>query len=289
MSDDAATARRFLRPSLSVHGHLFEWGTRTYVMAIVNVTPDSFSGDGTGADPERAAALARRFEAEGADIIDLGAESSRPGGEGVDAEEEMRRLLPALAAVRAATDLPVSVDTWRTETAEAALAAGADVINDIHGLRKDPGMAALVARTGVPAVAMHNQRGFEVTDVIGDIEAGFRASLAAVRDAGGEEGQLILDPGFGFGWTPEENLEMVRRLPELSALGLPLLIGMSRKSTLGAVLDAPVDQRLEATLGAVALAVAGGVDVVRVHDVKEVSRAVRVADAIVRGTWQAAR
>jgi len=198
MRDTKPLDRDYLRPSLIVRGHSLDWGSRTHVMAIVNVTPDSFSGDGTGEDPSRAAALACRFERGGADIIDLGAESSRPGGEGIDADEERKRLLPALAALREVTDLPISVDTWREETAAAALGAGADIVNDIHGLRRSPGMGGLVARTGAPVIVMHNQRGSRTTDVIEDIKAGFEASLAVIAGAGGDAGQVILDPRIRF-------------------------------------------------------------------------------------------
>jgi len=255
-------------------------------MGVINATPDSFSDDGTGDDHDRAATLARSFEEAGADIIDVGAESSRPGGEGIDAREELRRLLPALAKIRAATGLPISVDTWRASVAQAALEAGADVINDIHGFRRDPAIAGVAAHTGAPAVLMHNQRGLPFHDVIGDVRAGFDASLRVARDAGIDPARLVLDPGFGFGWTVGQNLELVRRLFELGAYELPLLVGVSRKSTLGAVVDLPVERRRDATAAAVAMCVAAGVDIVRVHDVAEMSTVVRMADAIARGTWR---
>ncbi len=256
-------------------------------MAIINVTPDSFSGDGTGGDPAKAAELARRFEAAGADIIDIGAESSRPGAEALDATTELERLMPSLEAVRAATSLPISVDTYHAATARRALEAGADIVNDIWGLRCDPEMARVAAEAGAPVVAMHNQRGRPFREVISDIACGFEASLAIAADAGIPPSRIILDPGFGFGWTPEQNLEMVRRLRELWRFELPLLLGPSRKSTIGFVLDAPVDQRLEGTAAVAALAIAGGVDILRVHDVEQMVKVARMADAVVRGRWRA--
>jgi len=278
--------RRFRTARLEVRGSTFEWGSRTYVMGIINVTPDSFSGDGIGDDPGRAVALAREFETAGADILDLGGESSRPGAEPLQPEEEWRRVLPALEAVRAATDLPLSIDTYHSAVAEAALRAGADIVNDIHGLRADPAMAETVARYGAALVAMHNQRGREFHDVVGDIRAGFSESLGLAEAAGIDLGRIVLDPGFGFGWTPEQNLEMLRRLPELWDVEMPLLVGTSRKSTIGLVLDAPVEERFEGTAASIAASIAAGADIVRVHDVREMVRVARVTDAIVRGNWR---
>lgn len=256
-------------------------------MGVINATPDSFSGDGIGADRKRAAALARKFEAEGADIIDIGGESSRPGAQPLTAGEELARVIPALEAVRAATSLPLSVDTYHATVAEAGLRAGADIVNDIWGLRADPAMAGVVARAGAALVAMHNQRGRAHCDVVQDITAGWRETLRIAGASGIDERQIILDPGFGFGWSPGQNLEMLRRLPELCELRLPVLVGTSRKSTIGLVLDLPAEQRLEGTAATVALAIAAGADIVRVHDVREMSRVARMADAVVRANWQA--
>lgn len=268
-------------------GRRFEWGARTYVMGIINATPDSFSGDGTGGDTARALELAARFERDGADMLDLGAESSRPGADPLTAAMEIDRLLPTLRALRVATGLPISVDTYHAEVAEAALEAGADAINDISGLRGDARMAEVVAHYGCGLIAMHNQRERPFHDVVGDIAAGWEATLSIATDAGVDAGKVILDPGFGFGWTPEQNLEMLRRLPELSRFAMPLLVGTSRKSTIGFVLgDAPASDRLEGTAATVALAVAAGADIVRVHDVREMVRVVRVSDAVVRGNWR---
>jgi len=273
------------RPApLRIGGRTLRWGERTLVMGIVNATPDSFSGDGV-LDAARAAEQARAMVAAGADCIDIGAESTRPGHIAVDAAGEWARLEPVLRAVRAAVCVPITVDTAKAEVAALAFEAGADALNDVHGLRGDPAMASVLAASGKPAVLMHNQRGRAASgDVIADIAAGLRESLALASAAGVEADRLILDPGFGFGWQPAENLEMLRRLGELRALGRPLLLGTSRKSTIGAVLgDRPEDGRLWGTAASVALAVEAGADIVRVHDVSSMADVVRTADAAVRG------
>jgi len=267
---------------LTVRGREFRWGTRTFLMGIVNVTPDSFSGDGTGLDPARAALQAKRMEDEGADIIDIGAESTRPGADAVDESEELRRLLPSLCAVRAATHLPISVDTHRARVAAAAVSEGADIVNDIWGLRSDPEMAGVVAASGAALVAMHNQRGRDFHGVVEDVRAGWEETLRLAAAAGIGRDRIVLDPGFGFGWTPAQNLEMVKRLAEMRLDGLPILLGASRKSTIGLVLDRPVDARLMGTAAAVALGIAAGADIVRVHDVAAMAEVARMSDAIVR-------
>lgn len=268
-------------PALTLRNRRFDWGARTYVMGIVNVSPESFSGDGLG-DVREAVALAQRLEAEGADIIDVGGQSTRPGFEELSIEEELARVLPAVGAISGAVGLPLSIDAYRRPVAQAGLDAGAHLLNDVHGFRYDPSLASLAASRGVPAVVMHNQRGREFHDTIGDIRAGFQATLAIARDAGLAREQLILDPGFGFGWTVEHNLEMLRRLGELRDLGLPLLVGTSRKSTIGAVLGAPEERRAWGTAASVAVAIANGADIVRVHDVAQMLQVARMTDAIVR-------
>ena len=287
MTSTEPLRREYLAGSLCLRGREMVWGARTYVMGIINVTPDSFSGDGIGNDPEAAARRALEMEASGPAIIDIGGESSRPGAPELDPLEELNRVVPCIEAVRAATPLPISVDTYHSAGAEAALAAGADAVNDIWGLRYDARMADVVARSGAALIAMHNQRGRGFHDVAGDIAAGFEATLALCDDAGIARERVILDPGFGFGWRPEQNLEMVRRLPELWRFGLPLLVGTSRKSTLGLVLDAPVAERFEGTAATVALSIAGGADIVRVHEVAEMRRVAKVSDAVVRANWTA--
>lgn len=277
--------REYLAPALTLRGREFTWGARTYLMGVINVTPDSFSGDGLGADPAAAARQAASFEAAGADILDIGGQSSRPGAPVLDAVEEARRVIPCVEAVRAASALPISIDTFHASVARQAIAAGAGLVNDIWGLRFDPAMAGVIAEHDVPLVAMHNQRGREFHDVVDDICDGFQATLAICHRHDIAPDRVILDPGFGFGWTPEQNLEMLRRLPELWDFRLPILVGTSRKSTIGYVLDAPVDQRLEGTAATVALSIGAGADIVRVHDVAEMAKVVRVADAVVRAKW----
>lgn len=275
---------------LTVGERWFDWGSRTYVMGIINVTTDSFSGDGLGHDVEAAVVQGRRFAEEGADILDVGGESTRPGFQAVSPEEEMRRVLPVVERLVGEVDVPVSIDTYKAGVARAALEAGAHLVNDIWGFRHDAGMAPLVAEYGVPAVIMHNQRGRDFHDVIGDIRVGLEASLRLAGQAGIPRQHLVIDPGFGFGWAEEHNLEMLRRLGELRDFGLPVLIGTSRKSTIGAVLGGvPAEERLMGTAASVAIAIAHGADIVRVHDVAEMVQVCRMADAVVRPQPSAAR
>jgi dihydropteroate synthase len=260
----------------------FTWGARTYVMGIVNVTPDSFSGDGL-TDLERAVARARQMEQDGADLVDIGGESTRPqtwSAPGLSAEEELARVIPVVERVAAAVAVPVSIDTYKARVAEQALAAGASLVNDVWGFRRDPKMAATVANAGAPVVLMHNKPGGGYQDLLGEIAASLLASVDVARAAGIPEDRIILDPGIGFGKTREENLEIIRRLPELRGLGFPLLVGPSRKSFIGNTLDLPAGDRLEGTAAAVALSIAGGADIVRVHDVRAMVRVARMADAI---------
>ena len=260
----------------------FHWGSRTYVMGIVNVTPDSFSGDGV-TDLEVAVAQARQMEQDGADLIDIGGESTRPetwAGPGLSVEDELARVMPVVARVAAAVAVPISIDTYKAAVAERAVAAGAAMVNDVWGLRRDPEIAGAVFRAGVPVALMHNRPGGGYRDLIGEIAASLRGSVELAQAAGIPEDHIILDPGIGFGKTREENLEIIRRLPELRGLGFPLLIGPSRKSFIGKTLDLPAGERLEGTAAAVALSIAGGADIIRVHDVKSMVRVARMADAI---------
>ena len=266
-------------------GEPLDWGRRTYVMGIINLTPDSFSGDGLDSDVSAAVEQALRFEAEGADFIDVGAESTRPGHESITAEEELERLMPALEAIVSRVNLPVSVDTSKAVVARNAVAAGATIINDQWGLKSEPEIAVAAAQTGAGLILMHNQKGRHYDDLIFDVAASLSASAQAALDAGVPKGNIILDPGSGFGKTPDHNLEVLNRLREFTSLGYPLLLGTSRKSTIGWVLDLPVEDRLEGTAATVALAIAGGVDIVRVHDVQEMVRVCRMSDAVVRG-WR---
>lgn len=268
---------------MTIGGREFIWGRRTYVMGVVNVTPDSFSGDGLAYDVAAAVSQGTRMCRDGADIIDVGGESTRPGFQSVPAGEEIERTVPVIERLAREVDIPVSIDTYKAEVARAALDAGASLVNDVHGFRREPEVAAVAAEASVPAVAMHNQRDREFHDVIGDITVGLVESLRIAREHGLPDERVIIDPGFNFGWTEEQALEMLRRLSELRTLGRPLLVGTSRKSTIGVVLGLPVEQRLEGTAATVALAIANGADIVRVHDVKEMSRVACMADAVVRG------
>jgi dihydropteroate synthase len=265
----------------------FRWGERTHVMGILNVTPDSFSGDGllTAGDPTAAAvARARQMADEGADILDVGGESTRPGHEVVSTEDEIARVAPVIAAVRAALPaMPISVDTTKPAVAAAALDAGANLVNDVWGVAPDDALSRLAAARGAPIVLMHNRGEARYTNLIAEVLADLQAAIDRAMRAGVAWELIVVDPGFGFGKTPQHNLELLRHLDAIRLLGRPVLLGTSRKSTLGKVLDLPADQRLEATLATTALAASALVDIVRVHDVRENVRAARMADAVVRG------
>ena len=290
-----------MHKSLRIHNTNFEWGKQTYVMGILNVTPDSFSGDGLqqGRDPvEAALEQARAFAAAGAHILDIGGESTRPGSEPVGAEEEKARVVPAVQAIAAEISLPVSIDTYKAEVAEAALDAGAHLINDVWGLKADPEMAPLAARRGVPVILMHNRStpksaevqqrlggryiGMKYEDLIKDIKRELLESVEIAKQAGVPDEHIILDTGIGFGKTVEQNLQLLNRTEEIRQLGYPVLIGSSRKSFIGYTLDLPPDQRGEGTAATVAVAITRGADIVRVHDVEMMVRVAKMTDAIVR-------
>ena len=276
----------------NIGGRRFVWGERTYVMGVINVTPDSFSNDGVGYDVDAAVRMAVRFQEDSADIIDVGGESTRPPGiygnsKPVTADEELSRVLPMIEAIKRETDLPVSIDTYKAAVAQAAIEAGASMINDVWALQRDPDMLRVVAEADMPVVLMHNQVGTEYDDVVPDVIEGMRGRVDAALKGGMRVENIIVDPGMGFGKTAEQNLEILRRLGEFDTLGLPLLVGMSRKSTIGYVLGLPVEDRAEGTAATVALSIAGGADIVRVHDVKEMSRVARMTDAVIRGWSQA--
>ena len=272
---------------------LFAWGTRTFVMGILNVTPDSFSGDGLGRSADMGAAAisrARGMVDAGADLLDIGGESTRPGHAPVDEAEELGRVVPVVRAIRAALPAtPITIDTTKPAVAEAALDAGADAINDVWGVNRASALSRVAADRKVPIVLMHNREtpvyDALVSEVIGDL----RRAIDRALGAGVAESGILIDPGIGFGKTAEQNIELLGRLGELKALNRPILLGTSRKSTLGKVLGGvPPEDRLEATLATTALGVAAGIDIVRVHDVEPNVRAARMADAIVRGGWQEA-
>jgi len=282
----------------------FAWGRRTYVMGILNVTPDSFSGDGllAAADPIAAdpiavdpiavdpiaAALdqARRMVADGADILDVGGASSRPGHAGIPAAEEIGRVVPVISALAAALpDTVISVDTTSPTVAAAALDAGAHLLNDVWGVSMDLAMVRVAAERAVPIVLMHNRAEARYRNVVAEVIVDLQRALERALDAGVAWDHLLVDPGFGFGKTPDHNLAVLAQLADLRVLARPILLGTSRKSTLGKLLDLPPDQRVEATTATTALGVAAGADIVRVHDVRENVRTARVADAILRG-WR---
>ena len=273
--------------------HRLEWGQQTYVMGIINVTPDSFAGDGlieAALSPEeiaaRALAQAQNFVEEGVTLIDVGGESTRPNFAPVSLEEELARILPVIQALHSGLpgEIIISIDTYKAEVARQALDAGAALINDIWALRADPAMAALASERGVPVVLMANMRGFEKREIVSDVIRFLSHSIDLALSAGVAWERIIIDPGIGFGTTPHENLTLLHRLGELRALGRPILLGTSRKSTIGRVLGGlPPAERVEGTAAAVALGIAQGADIVRVHDVHEMMRVVKMSDAVVRG------
>lgn len=285
---------------------MLDWNARTYIMGILNLTPDSFSGDGLMSGDnyiKKAVEQAGQFLDDGADILDIGAESTRPGSQPVSVEEELQRLMPALVAIRKNhPDILISIDTYKSQVAKEVLQAGADWINDIWGLHADIGLAEVVARFQAGLVLMHNSSQnakVELTDglggryvqtssedVISDIKMGLLESISLAFQAGIKKKCIILDPGIGFGKNVSQNLEIIRRLREVKALGYPLLVGPSRKSFIGYTLNLPPDQRLEGTAAAVALSIASGADIVRVHDVRAMHRVARMSDAILRSPSQ---
>jgi len=285
-------ARAAIAPT-RIGGRLFEWGSRTFVMGIVNVTPDSFSGDGLlasiagrrGAAVEAAVMQARRMVEEGADILDVGGESTRPGHEPVPESEEIARVVPVVTAMHAALpDVPISVDTSKPAVAAAAIDAGAVLLNDVWGVSLDDAVARVAATRRVPLILMHNRAEPVYRDLVAEVLSDLRAALDRAMAAGVPHDYLIVDPGFGFGKTPEHNLLILRELSALHVLGRPILLGTSRKSTLGRVLGGvPPQERLDATLATTALGIAAGVDIVRVHDVRANVQVARVSDAVVRG------
>ena len=274
---------------MAIGPRTFRWGERTYVMGVLNVTRDSFSGDGllAAADPVAAAlALARRMVEDGADLLDVGGASSRPGHAPVPAGEEAGRVVPVIRAIAAA--LPgttISIDTTSPAVAEAALDAGAHLLNDVWGVAEDTSMLRVAADRGAPIVLMHNRGEARYRNLLPEVITDLQRALDRALDAGVPWEHLLVDPGFGFGKTPDHNVALMAGLAALRVLGRPILLGTSRKSTLGKILDLPPDQRVEATAATTVLGVAAGVDLVRVHDVLENVRAARVADAIVRG-WR---
>jgi dihydropteroate synthase len=267
-------------------------GPRTLLMGVLNVTPDSFSDGGKFLDPQSAIEHALEMERAGADLVDIGGESTRPGSTGTSAETELARILPVLEGLRGALKIPIAIDTSKSQVAEAAISAGAQMINDISGLRFDRRVAEVAQRRGVSLILMHMrgepatmQKGPFARDVMKDVAQGLRASISKARAAGVRKSQIIVDPGIGFGKSFEQNYELLRKLPELAKLGHPLLVGTSRKGFLGTTLarngkPAPPEERLWATAATVTASILGGAHIVRVHDVAEMAQVARVADCL---------
>ena len=277
---------------MRIGSHVFTWGERTYLMGVVNVTPDSFSGDGLLTQDgvsgvEAAVRQARAMVDEGADLIDVGGESTRPGHQRISVEEEIARAIPVVREIRAALpDVPISIDTSRADVAAAAVEAGADLINDIWGVAAEGDLLALAAERRLPIVLMHNRQQARYANVVAEVIADLSRALDAAQAAGIDWDLTIVDPGIGFGKTAEQNVAVLHDLHLLAVLGRPILLGTSRKSTIGKVLDLPADQRAEGTMATTALGVAAGADIVRVHDVQANYRVARMSDAIVRGGWR---
>ncbi|WLR50926.1 dihydropteroate synthase [Bacillus tianshenii] len=269
-------------------GH-YSWNLqeKTYVMGILNVTPDSFSDGGNFNEIERAVQHAKQMVQDGADLIDIGGESTRPGAETVSEEEEIARVVPIIKAIKEAVDVPISIDTYKAETAKHALEAGAHIINDVWGAKADPQMAQVAAHYQVPIILMHNRGNKNYGDLIDDMKMDLQESIAIVKRAGVKDEKIILDPGIGFAKTYEHNIKAMRRLEELNELGYPLLLGTSRKSFIGLTLDLPVEERMEGTGATVCLGIERGCQFVRVHDVKEIKRMTLMMDAMLGKKVQA--
>jgi dihydropteroate synthase len=287
--------------TLTIGHSTFEWGRQTYLMGIINATPDSFSGDGLmrGEDwVARAVEQGRRFAAEGAHLLDVGGESTRPGAAPVGIAEEIRRVRPVIAALAAEVRLPISIDTWKAEVAAAALEAGAALVNDVWGLRRDPQLAPLCAQKNAPVIVMHNRShpsqaaheaglggryvGTNYNDLLAEVARELQESIDIALAAGIPAERIIIDPGIGFGKTVAQNLTLLNRLDYFKALGYPILLGPSNKSFIGYTLNLPPEERLEGTAAAVAIGIDRGADIVRVHQVQAMARIAKMTDALVR-------
>jgi dihydropteroate synthase len=272
---------------------VFKWGERTYITGIINLSPESFSGDGIP-DVNRAVEMSLKMVCDGADILDIGGESTRPGYAGITQDEEIRRIVPVIEKLASSISVPISIDSTKYEVVKQALSAGASIINDQWGLKKDIRLAELAAEHNIPVILMSNQRDqgaydpqlmrdtASFTDIMSIVITSLRKSIALAEEHGVISSNIIVDPGLGFGKTWQHDLTIMRRLAELKQLSRPVLLGPSRKSFIKMILDLPPEDRLEGTAAAVAIGIAGGADIVRVHDVKQIARVVRVSDAIVR-------
>ncbi|MFC1872178.1 dihydropteroate synthase [Chloroflexota bacterium] len=264
----------------------FRWGERTYIMGILNLSPDSFSGDGIGYNLGKTVAIARQMVADGADILDIGGESTKPGTEPVpnsEIDKELALVVPAIERLAREMEVPLSIDTYKANVAREAIKAGANIINDIWGLKWDADIAKVAAEYQTPIILMDNQRDEPTrVGIMAKIIAGLNKSIGIATAAGVERRNIIVDPGIGFGKTLEQNMEIVHRLGEMKELGLSILLGTSRKSMIGLVLDLPPEDRLEGTAATCAIGIAKGADIIRVHDVKEMARVAKMSDAIIR-------
>ncbi len=286
---ESGVPRRPPQP-LEIGGRSFVWGSRTFVMGIINVTPDSFSGDGLMAgnsDPVAAAvAQAQQMAAQGADMLDIGGQSTRPGHVALDVNEELARVIPVMKEVhRALPDMPLSIDTTSADVAEAAVEVGARLFNCIWGTAAEPALLKLAAELAMPIVLMHNREEARYSNVVAEVIADLQGALETALAAGVSWDKTIVDPGIGFGKTPGHNLALLHDLASLQVLARPILLGASRKSTIGKVLDLPAEERVEGTLATTALGIASGVDIVRVHDVQPNLRTARMSDAVIRTGW----
>ena len=265
---------------MSIRGSEFCWGKRTYVMGILNVTDDSFSGDGVGSDVKTAVLRAKRFVKEGADIVDVGGESTRPDSSPVTAEEEIAHVLPIIKKLSKEIDVPVSIDTYKSEVARRALDAGANMINDVWGLRQDPELAHVAAEYGVPLVITANQRDTQYKDIMAAVVESLVRGVNLALDAGVAWENIIIDPGIGFGKSLEHNIAILNNLHEFKVLGRPILLGVSRKSFIGAITKTDIHDRIFGTAASVAVSVLRGASIVRVHDVKEMKQIISICDTI---------
>ena len=267
---------------IDINGKPFEWGKKTYIMGILNRTPDSFSDGGRYTSMDDAVAHARNMISEGADIVDVGGESTRPGAEPVSPEEERERVIPLIRKISKICDIPISVDTYRAKTAAEAICAGAGLINDIWGLKADPEMADVAAQYRVPVCIMHNRKSPDYQNLIEDVRRDLGQSIETALKRGIKDEDIIIDPGIGFGKTYEQNLEVMKNLDRVKELGYPLLLGISRKSIIGMTLDLPAGERLEGTIALNVMGILKGADIIRVHDVEQNRRAAVMTDRVVR-------
>ncbi|WP_300276100.1 dihydropteroate synthase [Peptacetobacter sp.] len=262
---------------------MFKYGEKTYIMGILNVTPDSFSDGGNFNSIDKALKHAEEMVEEGADIIDIGGESTRPGHTYVDSDEEIKRVIPIIKVLKDNIKVPISIDTYKSNVAEEALKLGVEMVNDVWGLRKDKNMAKTIARYNAEVCIMHNQNGTNYEkDIMEEIKDFLNESIEIAIDAGIKKEKIVIDPGIGFGKTFEQNLEVLRRLGELKELNYPILLGTSRKSVIGNILNIEPKERVEGTIATTVLGIRDGVDIVRVHDVKENLRAAKIADVLYR-------